>query len=115
MARSMELLSFLQEMQKNPELCIVDVRGQGLMVAVEFACDDGRQPAFTPHSSQGKLPPRGIASKISKLCAERGLLLLSTSVFEVVRFIPPLNISSEDLVAGLATFKQAVTDVIQCG
>jgi len=107
----MELFTFLRDLQKKPELCIADVRGQGLMVAVEFACDDGRQPAFKPHLSNGKLPPRGVASKISKLCAERGLLLLSTSVFEVIRFIPPLNISSEDLAAGLAIFKQAVTDV----
>jgi len=110
MARSQELLSFLRDMQKNPEFCIVDVRGQGLMIGVEFACDDGRQPTFT---SKGKLPPRGAASKVSKLCAERGLLLLSTSVFEVVRFIPPLNISSEELAAGLAIFKQAVTDVVK--
>lgn len=102
-------------MQKNPELGIVDVRGQGLMVAIELACDDGRLPAFKPHSSKGKLPPRGVASKVSKLCAERGLLLLSTSVFEVVRFIPPLNISSEDLATGLVIFKQAVTDVVECG
>lgn len=102
-------------MQKNPEFCIVDVRGQGLMVGVEFACDDGRQPAFKPHSPKGKLPPRGVASKVSKLCTERGLLLLSTSVFEVVRFIPPLNVSNEELSAGLAIFKQAVSEVVKSG
>jgi 4-aminobutyrate aminotransferase len=87
------------------------------MVAVEFACDDGRQPAFKPHSSKAKLPPRGFASKVSKLCAERGLLLLSTSVFEVIRFIPPLNISSEDLEAGIAIFEQIVTELVKedCG
>lgn len=83
------------------------------MVAVEFACAAGRQPAF----EQEAVLPRGVASKISKLCAERGLLLLSTSVFEVIRFIPPLNISSEDLAAGVAIFKQALTDVVRevCG
>lgn len=113
----MELFTSLRDMQENPELCIVDVRGRGLMVAVEFACDDGRQPTFKPHSSGATLPPPGIASKVSKLCAERGVLLLSTSVFEVIRFIPPLNISSEDLAAGVAIFKQAVTDVVKevCG
>lgn len=79
------------------------------MVAVEFACADGRQPAFTRPQA---VLPRGVASRISKLCAERGLLLLSTSVFEVIRFIPPLNISSEDLAAGVAIFKQAVSDVV---
>jgi len=117
MARSAELFSFLRDMQKNHELCIVDVRGRGLMVALEFACDDGRLPTFRLHSPGAKLPPRGIAPKISKLCSERGLLILSTSAFEVIRFIPPLNISSEDLVAGLAIFKQAVIDVIKevCG
>jgi 4-aminobutyrate aminotransferase len=75
------------------------------MVAVEFACADGRQPSFEP------VLPRGVASKVSKLCSERGLLLLSTSVFEVIRFIPPLNISSEDLAAGVAIFGRAVSDV----
>lgn len=108
LARSTELLILLRAVQQDPELCIVDVRGQGLMVAVEFACADGRQPAFKPAA----VLPRGVASKVSTLCSERGLLLLSTSVFEVIRFIPPLNISSEDLAAGVAIFKQAVNDVV---
>ncbi len=35
------------------------------------------------------------------------MLLLSTSVFDVLRFIPPLNISEEELSQACAIFKEA--------
>jgi 4-aminobutyrate aminotransferase len=90
-------------MQKERALQISDVRGEGLMIAVEFGKD----------SHMDKSALKGVASKISKQCAEQGLLILSTSVFEVIRFIPPLNISKEELSQGIKIFEQVVRDVLK--
>jgi 4-aminobutyrate aminotransferase len=100
--RSQELFSALRHMQKDRKLQISDVRGQGLMVAVEFGKD----------SHMDKPALKGVALKISKQCAERGLLILSTSVFEVIRFIPPLNISKQELSQGIKIFEEVAGDVL---
>jgi len=89
-------------MQQDPALQISDVRGQGLMVAVEFGSD------LLPEASALK----GVAAKISSQCAEHGLLILSTSVFEVIRFIPPLTISKEELADGIRLFEEVVRRVM---
>lgn len=100
-ARSAELLSFLHHLQQDKSLSITDVRGLGLMVAIEFG------------STLGKPNPLlGIAMEISKKCAEKGLLLLSTSVFEVIRFIPPLTITADELSKGLKIFEEVTREAI---
>jgi 4-aminobutyrate aminotransferase len=88
---------------------ILDVRGQGLMVAVEFGSPAHSQ--FDP--AVQKKSPLKLSMKVSKRCLEKGLLLLTTSVYETVRFIPALNVSAEDLVKGIRIFKSAVEEVIQ--
>lgn len=102
--RSQELFTRLRKLQQDSSLQICDVRGQGLMVAVEF----GSGLPSKPSSSL-----RGLAAKISKQCADRGVLILATSVFEVIRFIPPLTISKEELSSGLDIFEGAVRDVLK--
>jgi 4-aminobutyrate aminotransferase len=102
-ARSKELFSFLHKMKENPSLHISDVRGQGLMVAVEFG----------PDKHNGDFSAvKGVAAKVSKRCAERGLLILSTSVFEVIRFIPSLTITKEELADGMKIFQEVVKEVL---
>ena len=75
---------------------ILDVRGQGLMVAVEFASPTSSplDPAHAPRA------PKNLASRVAKRCIEKGMYILTTSVYEVIRFIPPLNISQEDMTKG---------------
>lgn len=46
---------------------------------------------------------------------DKGLLILTTSVYEVVRFIPPLNISQADLAKGCEIFTAAVKEVVREG
>jgi 4-aminobutyrate aminotransferase len=108
---SAELFKALEDLRDNPLVGqhILDVRGQGLMVAVEFASPSHSR--FDPAVKKGT--PPGLASKVTKRCLEKGLLLLTTSVYETVRFIPPLNISAEDLAKGLRIFKESVGEVIQ--
>ena len=73
---------------------VVDVRGPGLMLGVEF------DRSLT-----------GFAGEVSKECEAQGLLALTAGVHEACRLIPPLIISEEDLDEGLAIFVDAVKTV----
>lgn len=53
----------------------------------------------------------GTTKYISNACRDRGMLLLSTSIFEVMRFIPPLTVSKEEIQIGLEIFDAALSDV----
>jgi len=55
----------------------------------------------------------GLAAKVTKKCAEKGLLLLTTSAYEVVRFIPALNITKEELLEGTKIFGDALREVVK--
>lgn len=90
---------------------ILDVRGLGLMVAVEFA-----SPSALPNDPFVKASaPKNLASRIAKRCIDKGLLILTTSTYEVIRFIPPLNISKEDIAKGCEIFSSAVKEVVKEG
>ena len=43
------------------------------------------------------------------------MYILTTSIYQVVRFIPPLNISKEDLEKGTKIFAEAVEEVVREG
>ena len=131
-ARSNDLFSALNGLRYDPALNphILDVRGKGLMIAVEFASPSspGRaaRSAASPALNVGidgtysqihtpkdvQLIP-GLAAKVTKKCAEKGLLLLTTSAYEVVRFIPALNITKEELLEGTKIFGDALREVVK--
>ncbi|KIJ49489.1 hypothetical protein M422DRAFT_777435 [Sphaerobolus stellatus SS14] len=109
-ARSTELFEFLGNLKADPVVgkYIADVRGQGLMVAVEFTSPG--KSANDPLHGAADLP--GLATKVAGLCQEKGMLILTTSVFEVIRFIPALNITKEELAEGLKIFGDSVKEAI---
>ncbi|KDQ57466.1 hypothetical protein JAAARDRAFT_35178 [Jaapia argillacea MUCL 33604] len=111
--RSKELFGFLNDLQKNTVVGsnILEVRGQGLMVAVEFASPTGsaHDPMIKPDA------PANLAKRVSKRCQEKGLFILTTSIYEVIRFIPALNITKEDLAKGCKIFADAVEEVVKEG
>lgn len=108
---SQELFAALEALRANPKIapCILDVRGKGLMVGVEFASPTGTgaHDRFT-----NPAVPANLASRVAKRCLEKGLFILTTSVYQVIRFIPALNISQEDLRKGCAIFAEAVEEVV---
>ncbi|ETW80968.1 hypothetical protein HETIRDRAFT_445332 [Heterobasidion irregulare TC 32-1] len=111
-ARSKELFDSLNALRQSAAgEHILDVRGKGLMVAVEFASPS--HSAYDPAVRSNA--PKGFASRVSKKCLEKGMFLLTTSVYEAVRFIPPLNISQEDLATGCTIFNEAVEEVVREG
>ncbi|KAF8955711.1 acetylornithine aminotransferase [Flammula alnicola] len=126
--RSDELFSALNALKHDPSLSphILDVRGRGLMVGVEFASPSVSAHHFTAHSAaslptpsqnlhHGKKHPANMASRVARKCIEKGMLILTTSVYEVIRFIPPLNVSKEDMEKGCAIFAESVREVVKEG
>jgi len=90
--------------QQQP--CIIDVRGRGLMVGVEFG---------SPHTTQsGGVPqpcPPGFASAVTKATAKRGVLTMTAGAREAIRFLPPLTVSEEEIALALKVFGEAVAEV----
>ena len=82
------------------------------MVAVEFASPAGTG-AHDAFRREGV--PAQLASRVAKRCVEKGMLILTTSVYEVVRFIPPLNISQADMAKGCQIIAEAVKEVAKEG
>ena len=72
--------------EKYPSVC-TDVRGLGLMMGLEV-----------------KLPPATIINK----CREKGVILCSAG-YDVVRFVPPLIISKEELDIAVDTLDEVIS------
>ena len=82
------------------------------MIGVEFASPS---PISTHDPNTLVGAPKNLASRVTKRCMEKGMLILTTSIYEVVRFIPPLNISAEDMAIGIRIFTEAVEEVMKEG
>jgi 4-aminobutyrate aminotransferase len=96
-ARGEELRTGLSRIAAEDDR-IGDVRGPGLMVGVEFVTDPGtREP-------DGTLPDR-----LSAACADAGLLVLTSGRYhEVVRWIPPLDVSAAEISEAVEIFGEAL-------
>lgn len=98
-ARSKELKGMLDDLWHNSPVgkMIHDVRGLGLMLAVEF------KPG----------PDGSIGSKVQAKCKEKGMLILTTSIYDTLRFIPALNISKEDMAEAIKILKESIEEVAE--
>jgi 4-aminobutyrate aminotransferase len=96
-ARGEQLLMGLRELQiKYPG--IGDVRGLGLMAATEFTKEDG--------------PDKDTAKAVQQACLARNLLLLTCGTYEnVIRLIPPLIVTEEQVEDALGIFAQALEEL----
>ncbi|RVD83530.1 uncharacterized protein DFL_007916 [Arthrobotrys flagrans] len=105
-ARSKQLLDALNALKYSPKTghLIKDIRGLGLMIGLEF--NSPTFPTLTP-----KDVPAGISSKVQARCLQNDMLTLTTSIYETIRFIPPLTISEEEMKQGCEIFTKAVEDV----
>lgn len=78
---------------------IGDVRGHGLMVGVEFTDENGE-------------PDAKMADAVLKACLEQNLLLLVCGSYKnVIRWIPPLIVTAEQIDEAVAQFAQALKAV----
>lgn len=89
------LLSGLQVFSEFP--CVGDVRGLGLMAAIEFVTD---------HESK---TPAGIGDQVRHACIERGLFTRVKG--DIIMFAPPLIISEEEVDKILEILHEAIHSV----
>ena len=106
-ARSEQLLTFLGKLKAQSKFghCIEDIRGQGLMIGVQFA--DSPTSGESRNAQVGAGKTEQLAPKVVAECLKRNMLLLSTSVFDVLRFIPPLTISENEMDQACGIFAEA--------
>ena len=91
------LMAKLREFQQSYE-CMGDVRGKGLMVAVEFVKD-----------RESKEPAREWRNEIIKKAFQKGLLLLGCGE-NSIRFCPALTVTAEEINECLSIFDEVVRD-----
>jgi 4-aminobutyrate aminotransferase len=99
--RGTQLVTGLRKLQEEyPQ--IGDVRGQGLMIGTEFIVG----------GTQAKAKP--MVKQIIQAAEKRDLLLLTCGTYDyVVRWIPPLNVTSEQINDGLKIFGEALKETIK--
>ena len=94
--RVMDQLRGLQ--RELPE--IADVRGLGLMIGVEFM----------RHGT----PAGDLVARVTDNALNRGLLLLTCGIDDnVIRLVPPLTVSDEELADGLAILEAAIREEVK--
>lgn len=99
--RGIQLMTGLRKLQEEYNQ-IGDVRGKGLMVGTEFVVD-GRADKAKP-----------LVKEIIHKAEEKGLLLLSCGTYDnTLRWIPPLNVTSEQISDGLNIFSEALKETIK--
>ena len=80
---------------------IGDVRGPGLMVGVELV-----------RSRDGREPDGELADRVMAACADAGLLvLLCGREHQVVRWIPPLNVTAAEISEAVEIFGESLASI----
>jgi 4-aminobutyrate aminotransferase/(S)-3-amino-2-methylpropionate transaminase len=83
---------------KDTYNCIGDVRGLGGMIGLELVKDQAT-----------KEPDAALTANLIQECAKRGLLIENAGTYgNVIRFLAPLVITDEQLLAGLDIMEQAL-------
>ncbi|KAG6576591.1 4-aminobutyrate transaminase [Phytophthora cinnamomi] len=95
-ARGAQLRAGLDKLKASGKYPIQDVRGLGLMLGIEFDL------AKTP---------KGTANKISAACLDHGMMLLTTSIYETLRFMPALTVTEDECTLALEIFEKALDDI----
>ncbi|SGY33347.1 BQ5605_C002g01485 [Microbotryum silenes-dioicae] len=118
-ARGSEMFEMLNELKRDDKIgdTIAEVRGLGLMIGIEF-----KSPTdpYTPSKIGQKIPAK-MSSRVQAKCLEKDMMTLTTSVYETIRlasstrFIPPLNITKEEMKKGCDIVREAIIEVVKEG
>jgi 4-aminobutyrate aminotransferase len=98
MEREKDLRTIMKAAQTRAPGFIREIRGRGLMLAVEFEPIPGLASGYT-------------AGAVAAACHSKDLLVMTTGPYETIRFMCPLNISKDELVKGVNTFLDSVEEV----
>lgn len=95
-ARGKQLLEGLDTIRAKPHgKLIEDIRGSGLMVGIQFRSPSEKQ----------------VKDLLAAACMKRNMILLTTSIFDVVRTIPPLTISEAEMAEALTILDDSLQEV----
>ena len=99
--RGIQLVTGLRKYQEEyPE--IGDVRGLGLMIGTEFIVDGRADKA------------KQIVKDVIHSAEEKGLLLLSCGTYDnTLRWVPPLNVTADQINDGLRIFGESLKEVVK--
>jgi 4-aminobutyrate aminotransferase len=96
--RGQQLMEGLIQLQASTPL-IGDVRGKGLMIGVEFSTPEGK-------------PDKASAKAAVHACLDRRLVLLTCGPYDnVIRLIPPLTVSAEEIDLALGVLSEALSEL----
>jgi 4-aminobutyrate aminotransferase len=96
-ARGDELQAALKALMAQDDR-IGDVRGRGLMVGVEFVRDQATRE-----------PDGETCEAMMQACANHGLLVLNCGTHHnVIRFLPPIDVTAEEITTGVRLFADAL-------
>lgn len=91
------LMVGLRKLQKEYPF-MGDVRGRGLMIGIEIKAQNNESKSIT--------------NALQKSCLEKDLLLLTCGTYgNVIRWIPPLIVTAEQIDGALAVFAEALKEV----
>jgi L-2,4-diaminobutyrate transaminase len=86
---------------------VAEIRGDGLLVAVEFMADPARRAFFTPVMSKSPL--------ITAAMLRRGVMARALPEGDIVGFAPPLCITTDEVDILVEAFRDAVHEVLGPG
>ena len=96
-ARGLELEAGLKTLMAKDDR-IGDVRGRGLMVGVEFV-----------QGGATRDPDTATCEALIQACADQGLLVLNCGTHHnVIRFLPPIDVTADEISTGLDLFAAAL-------
>jgi 4-aminobutyrate aminotransferase len=99
-ARGAELAAGLRSLAAE-DTRIGDVRGPGMMISTEFVKD-----------RQTREPDGALGDAVMARCLEDGLVLLTCGpAHNIIRWIPPLNVTSAEIQEGIGIFRGALATV----
>lgn len=99
--KGIQLMTGLRKLQEEyPQ--IGDVRGKGLMIGTEFTANGNRAKE------------KQMVKDVIHSAEEKGMLLLSCGTYDnTLRWIPPLNVTSEQINDGLRIFGEALKETVK--
>ncbi|ORY26342.1 pyridoxal phosphate-dependent transferase [Naematelia encephala] len=114
-ARAEQLYNALYALRDSPKTAplVAQVRGQGLMAAIEFRMPN--DPLTHEGLDKGTHIPSNIGKRVQEFCLSKGLVVLTTSCFDTIRFIPALVVSEEQMDKAMKIFTEAVQNVANEG
>ncbi|GMV32288.1 MAG: aspartate aminotransferase family protein [Chloroflexota bacterium] len=99
--KGIQLMTGLRKLQEEyPQ--IGDVRGKGLMIGAEFSLNGNRAKE------------KQMVKDVIHAAEEKGMLLLSCGTYDnTVRWIPPLNVTGEQINDGLRIFEESLKENVK--